>query len=428
MKVVVVGGGKIGLPLACTFAANGAEVTVCDIDRDLVATINAGQSPHLEPGLCERVAKGVEQDRIRADTDTAEAVAGAEAIVIIVDAKLTPACGIDYANLRQATADVAKGLRKGALVSFETTLPVGGCRQVLVPILEDGGLKAGRDFHVVFSPERVKSNLIFEHLEKTPKVVGGLDPASAEVGEAFYRRYLGVDVFNVGKLETAEFVKLAGMIYRDANIALANELASFAESMGIDFWQVLAAANTDGETFLLRPSIGVGGHCTPVYPYFLFNESGDEGAKQRIARLCRQINEDQPARNVARLKTAIGGLRDKGVHILGLAFRPGVHEDSYSPAFALRDALLRESARVTIEDPVFSLEEMVARGFTPGSIEAKRPEVLILNTAHAEYWQPDFPQWKASGVEVVLDGQALWDRKQVESAGLAYLGVGRPSE
>lgn len=426
MKAVVVGGGKIGLPLACIFAANGAEVTVCDIDAGLVEAVNAGRSPHLEPGLEERVKAGVDQGRLAASLDTAGAVAGAEAVVVIVDAKLTEESAIDYANLKTATAAVAEGLQKGALVSFETTLPVGGCRDVLVPILASGGLVPGADFHVVFSPERVKSNLIFAHLEETPKVVGGLDPASAAAGEAFYREYLGVEVINVGTLESAELVKLAGMVYRDVNIALANELAVFAEGKGIDFWQVLKAANTDDETFLLKPSIGVGGHCTPVYPYFLFQGSAAAGLDQRIARLSRQINEDQPARNVARLKAALGGLDGKKIHILGLAFRPGVREDSYSPAFALRAALEREAVRVSLEDPLFSPEELTARGFLPGTIEETRPDGLILNTAHAEFRAPDFARWKACGVTAVLDGQAVWDRRRVEAAGLAYIGVGLP--
>ena len=426
MNVVVVGGGKIGLPLACAFAANGAQVTVCDIDPELVAKVNGGQSPHLEPELSDRLKAVVEQGRLAASVDTPAAVGRAEAVVIIVDAKLTAGSEIDYGNLKQASAAVAGGLQKGALVSFETTLPVGGCRGELVPILETSGLKAGRDFDVVFSPERVKSNLIFQHLEKTPKVVGGLNVASARAGEAFYRRYLGAEVMNVGTLETAEFVKLAGMVYRDVNIALANELAVFSETSGIDFWKVLEAANTDGETFLLRPSIGVGGHCTPVYPYFLINSADASGVPQRIAALSRRVNEDQPTRNVARLKAALGGLSGKKVHIMGLAFRPRVREDSYSPAFALRDILEREGASVTIEDPVFSDQELQARGFTPAEVEAVSPEGLILNTGHPEFLESDFARWKACGINVVLDGQALWDRTAVEGAGLVYLGVGLP--
>lgn len=426
MNIVVVGGGKIGLPLACTFAANGARVTVCDIDAELVAKVNAGESPHLEPELDDRVRSEVGRGRLCASIDTAVAVREAQAVVVIVDAKLTQDSDIDYENLMAASGAVASGLQKGTLVSFETTLPIGGCRDVLVPILESRGLKAAKDFYVVFSPERVKSNLIFEHLQKTPKIIGGVDGASAQAGEAFYRRYLGIDVINVSTLEAAELVKLVGMVYRDVNIALVNELADLSEKIGIDFLQVLNAANTDGETFLLRPSIGVGGHCTPVYPYFLMKSANEFGATQQIATLCRQINERQPARNVARFKVALGGFSGTRIHIMGLAFRPRVREDSYSPAYAIRDLLEREEVSVTLEDPVFSDEELRTRGFVPGNVEAIRPDGLILNTAHPEFAEPDFEQWRGCGVRVVLDGQGFWNRAEVEAAGLAYVGVGLP--
>src|SRR5262249_32118508 len=156
---------------------------------------------------------------------TSSEVAQADAVVILVSALLTAERDIDWGNLVNASAAVAKGLRKGMLVSYETTIPVGGCRGILAPILEKHGLKGGTDFALVFSPERVKSRSIFAHLSHTPKVVGGIDAASARVGTAFYGRWLGAPVFEVESLEAAEFVKLAGMNYRDVNIALANELA-----------------------------------------------------------------------------------------------------------------------------------------------------------------------------------------------------------
>ncbi len=247
MNVVVVGGGKIGLPLACAFAANGAQVTVCDIDPELVAKVNGGQSPHLEPELSDRLKAVVEQGRLAASVDTPAAVGRAEAVVIIVDAKLTAGSEIDYGNLKQASAAVAGSLQKGALVSFETTLPVGGCRGELVPILETSGLKAGRDFDVVFSPERVKSNLIFQHLEKTPKVVGGLNVASARAGEAFYRRYLGAEVMNVGTLESAEFVVLEGA----SNDVKCHLIREYAREAGV-IRREIAVFDDGGVPILVR--------------------------------------------------------------------------------------------------------------------------------------------------------------------------------
>lgn len=425
-KIVVVGGGKMGLPLACMFAHRGAVVTVCDKNLNIVESINNGIDPHGEPEQDRYVRDGVAADRLRASTDTTGAVADADGVVVLVSAMLTPERDIDWGNLVAASTAVAKGLRKGTLVSYETTLPVGGCRGTLVPVLERSGLKAGSDFPVVFSPERVKSRLVFARLSDTPKVVGGVDAASAAAGTDFYGRWLGAPVINVGTLEAAEFVKLSGMIYRDANIALANELATFAEAAGMDIWPILDAANTDGETYLLRPGIGVGGHCTPVYPYFIINGAARIGLKLELAARGRAINEDQPRRQVKRLELALDRLAGRRVHILGLAFRPQVPEDAYSPAVPLQAALREAGATVTIEDPLYSDATLKAKDFTPGRVE-RGVDAVVLNTAHPEFASPDFAGWRASGVLAVLDGRAFWAPEKAAAAGLIYLGVGKPA-
>jgi nucleotide sugar dehydrogenase len=334
---------------------------------------------------------------------------------------------IDYTALDSASADVARGLRTGTLVSYETTLPVGGCREHLRPILERGGLKAGADFHLVFSPERVKSKLIFEKLGVTPKVVGGLNATSEAAGAQFYARYLATEVIEVGSLEAAEFVKLSGMIYRDVNIALANELGRFAETNGINFWPVLAAANTDSETALLRPSIGVGGHCTPVYPHFFISDAKRKQNEAHFARLARQVNDRQPAHQLARLESMLEGLAGKTVHILGLAFRPGVREEAMSPAFQLRDALNALGASVTLEDPLYSDAELTILGFVPARVLDGGIDAVVLNTAHDEFLEADFDAWRAGGVSAVLDGQNVWSSDAALSAGLTYVAVGVPA-
>lgn len=426
-RIVVVGGGKMGLPLACTFASRGAFVVVCDKNQSIVDSINNGIDPHEEPEQDRYVRNGVDAGRLRASVDTAAEVANADAVVVLVSAVLTREGDIDWGNLASASAAVAKGLRKGMLVSYETTLPIGGCRGTLVPILERCGLKAGIDFSMVFSPERVKSRLVFAKLSETPKIVGGLDNASAIAGVDFYERWLGAPVINIGSLEAAELVKLAGMIYRDVNIALVNELANIAEVSGLDLWPILDAANTDGETYLLRPGIGVGGHCTPVYPYFLIRGAERLGIRADLASLGRSINESQPGRHVARLATVLGGLAGRRVHILGLAFRPQVREDAYSPAFSLARKLRDAGATVTIEDPLYSDEELTAKGFSPQQIGKARIDAVILNTAHPEFNAPDFEGWAACGVTAVLDGRAIWSAERVKAAGLFYLGVAKAS-
>jgi len=362
--------------------------------------------------------------RLRATTHTSEAVAESEATVVIVPAHLTPERDIDLHHLLAASRDVGRGLRRDALVTYETTVTVGATRSRLVPELErHSGLVAGRDFRVAYSPERVKSNLVLSRLETTPKVVGGLDPESLARAAAMYRHYLGAPIDEVGSLETAETSKLVGMLYRDVNIALSNELATFCERVGVDFERARAAANSDGESSLLLPGIGVGGHCTPIYPYFVTRESRRMGLPQRLSEAAREINDGQPAAQLRRVAGAWRSMRGQRVHLLGLGFRPDVKVDTLSPAYALRDELKRLGAVVSIEDPHYSDEELVQAGFMPGV--ASQAALVVLNTAHRSYARPDFGAWRAAGVEAVLDGRNFWDRSEAESAGLAYFGIGR---
>lgn len=428
-QVVVVGGGRMGLPLACVLADNGAQVTVCDVRQELVDDINAGRAPYPEePGLEEIMARVHAAGTLRASTDTSASVAQAQYVVVIVPAHLTPERDIDYHILESASAAVARGLRKGTLVSYETTVAVGGVRAKLVPVLErESGLEAGEDFFVSFSPERVKANLVFAKLRTTPKIVGGINSASAAKAEAFYRDYLVRDadkVINVDAMEAAEFAKLADMLFRDVNIALANELASYAEAVGVDFSRVRAAANTCDESGLLFPGIGVGGHCTPVYPYFIIRDGERRNATQRLATAARQINDGQPERNVQRLEAAIGPLAGKRVHILGLAFRPDVKVEIFSSAYPLGDALRARGAVVTIEDPMYSDEELRAQGFDTARVGIDSLDAVLLNTAHSAFKAPDFGAWHRSGIRAVVDGRNCLDRAAVEKAGLRYLGVG----
>ena len=426
MRIAVVGAGRMGLPLACMFGKHGASVTVCDIDAALVATINAGQCPYEEPGLADLIGELHTAGRLKATTDTSRAASDSDAIVVIVPAHLTAEREIDFSILESVSADIGNGLRPGTLVIYETTVTVGGTRRSLIPILEKrSGLRAGADFHVAYSPERVKANLVLARLETTPKIVGGLDDASRAKAVALYRDYLGAPVDDVGTIEAAEMTKLVGMLYRDVNIALANELAGFCEVAGVDFERVRSAANSDGEADLLLPGIGVGGHCTPVYPYFLTRASRRVGLTQRISEAAREINDYQPCRQLARVASVWKSLDRQKVHILGLGFRPGVKVDTLSPAYALRDDLLGRGAHVTIEDPYYTEDELRSAGFTPAT--AAEAALVVLNTAHKEFARPDFRAWRKAGVEALLDGRNFWSRDEAEATGLLYFGIGRSS-
>lgn len=426
MRVAVIGAGKMGLPIGCRFADRGAEVVMCDINPGLVEKINRGESPIDEPGIPEILSRAVSGGRLKATTDTVSAVSSSTVIVVIVPALLTRDRQIDYSVLESASEQIAAGLQSGQLVIYETTVPLGGTRH-LIGVLETSGLKAGKDFDVAFSPERVKSRAVLDRLTKNPKVVGGITPEAEQRAAQFYDKYLGAEVITMGSLEAAELVKLAGMIYRDVNIALANELARYAETAGLDLGRVIAAANTNGEAAILLPGIGVGGHCTPVYPYFLTDDAEKRGSPVTLASSARRINDSQPAYLLDRLERLWKPLRGVSALVLGLGFRPGVKEDSYSPAYPLGEELSRRGARVSLHDPLYSAEEISSRGFVPGSLEAvEGPELLILNTAHSGYGKLDFKALAVKGLKAVMDGRNLWDPETVREAGIFYYGVGVP--
>ena len=427
MNITVIGAGKMGLPLACYLAARGAKVWATDVRRTVVDAINSARSPIDEPGVQKLLEEVVPAGRLRATFDTGDAVRRSEVAIVIVPALLTPDRHADLSILDAVTAEVAGALHEGLLVSYETTVPVGTTRQRFLPRLEQGSWRVGKNFYVAFSPERVKSGLVLERMGKTPKVVGGAEPESARRAEEFYRTALGVEVVNVGSLENAEMVKLAGMIYRDVNIALANELARYAEAVGIDFSRLLAAANNDGEAHLLEPGFGVGGHCAPVYPYFVIHHARAIGVPVTCAENARAINDGQAVHVVTRLEKALGSLEGRETLILGLGFRPQVKEHFCSPAFLLQTELQRRGASVKLHDDLYTPDELWAFGFRAGGLNGDRvADIIILNTAHAAYKDLDFAALAARGLKAVVDGRNLWEPQEVRRHGLIYLGIGRP--
>lgn len=424
-RVTLIGAGKMGLPIACSFANRGAHVIACDKNEDVVRTINSGSVPFDEPGLAEMLSEVVAAGRLTASTNTVEAVRKSNVVVVLVPVLLTPENEADISIISSVTKQIAEGMQPGTMVVYETTLPVGTTRSLL-PILETSGLKAGRDFDLVFSPERVKSQLVLQRLTENAKIVGGITDSAAERGAEFYGKYLGAPVINVKTLEAAELVKLAGMVYRDVNIALANELAAYADRIGVDIMPVIQAANTDGEAQILMPGIGVGGHCTPVYPHFLVNDATRKNVAVNIIQHSRLRNDDQPAYMIDLLEEQYGSVRGKRIGILGLGFRPQVKESLYSPAFVLRDELKSRNADVVLHDPLYDAGEISAEGFEGFSLDERNlPEVLVLNTAHAQYKKIDLRKLSTNGVKAIVDGRNLFNPADVQTAGIKYIGVGR---
>ena len=420
--VAVVGLGKIGLPLALQYIQHGRQVIGCDSNPQVVKDINAGRCHvHEEPGLEDLVASAVAQGHLRATLDTASAVRQAAVVVVIVPVMVDPAHEVDFRSIDAATQAVGTGLTSGTLVVYETTLPTGTTAGRLRSILEaTSGLKAGQDFYLAYSPERVSSGHIFRDLATYPKVVGGISKASREAALGFYRSVLDANVISMANTDEAEFVKLIETTYRDVNIALTNEFARYADNHGLDVMAAIAAANTQPYSHIHTPGVGVGGHCIPVYPYFLMN--GDtEGLT--LPRQSRQINDAMANYATERIEAEIGSLAGQAVLILGVAYRGNVREVAFTSAKLLQESLLARDARVFAEDPLFSQQELETLGYMPLRPE-ERGEIraIIVQAEHQAYQSLDFSLF--TRCKVVLDGRRALKPEVVQAAGMRYLSIG----
>ena len=429
MKIAVVALGKIGLPLAVQFAKKGHHVIGCDVNQKTVDLINAGIEPF--PGenfLADYLAEVVASGHLVATTDTTAAVSESDAVVIVVPLFVNNEGIPDFGWMDAATEKIAAGLKPRTLVSYETTLPVGTTRNRFAPALEKGsGLKAGVDFHLVFSPERVLTGRVFADLRKYPKLVGGINDASTAAGISFYEAVLDFDdrpdlaekngVWNLGNSEASEMAKLAETTYRDVNIALANQFAIFAEGANIDIAKVIAASNSQPYSHIHQPGIAVGGHCIPIYPrFYLWNDP-----EATVVRSAREANAAMPEHAVKLLADNFGNLTGKTVAALGISYRGGVKESAFSGIFGVVTALKARGANVVVNDPMYTDEEITSLGFTPYAI-GNAVDAVILQADHKEYktlTKSDFP-----GVQAVVDGRRTMDRKNFEGVSFRVIGAG----
>jgi len=427
--VVVVGLGKLGLPLAVQFATRGFNVEGADIDPRVVETVNRGEPPFSEEaGLDKLLAEVVSAGRLRATTDTAAAVGRSQTVVVVVPLLVDDAGVPDFRSLDAATADIARGLTESTLVIYETTLPVTTTRRRFVPMLESGsGQTCGASLFVAFSPERVFVGRVFQDLRRYPKLVGGVDGPSAERAVAFYERALEFDeradlarangVWDLGSAEAAELAKLAETTYRDVNIGLANEFAKFSESAGIDVFKVIEASNSQPFSHIHQPGIAVGGHCIPVYPRLFLTNSPDA----LIPAAARQANVSMPRHCVERLSAAAGGLTGKTVVVLGLAYRGEVKEIAFSGAFPLVEAIREAGGIPLVHDPLYSAEEMRALGLD--NYELGSPcDAALIQADHREY--SNLTPGDLPGIRVLLDGRHLTNAAQWRAAGVEHLQLG----
>ncbi len=338
----------------------------------------------------------------------------------------------DLSSVVTVFGEIASRMQKGSLSILETSVPPGTCREVVLPILEGGkGMKVERDFALAYSPERIFEGRSLKDLEENyPKVVAGFGPKSLKAVSTFYSCVAKKGVLEMSSLEGAELEKLFEGVYRDVNIALANELALVCEKLGVDFWEVQRASNSQPFNHLHRPGLGVGGACIPVYPVFVVGAARKRRSKAALTEEARKLNGSMPAL-VAKRALSLLGDSPRDVAVLGLAFRGDVADDRLSPTYDLLKELKKGRCKVRVHDPFVKKAE--AGGFPVTSDLATALEgcgLVIIATDHRAYRELDYGQLKrlTRTEPITFDARGLLDRSKFPPGKLFVLGNGqRPS-
>jgi UDP-N-acetyl-D-glucosamine dehydrogenase len=352
-RVGVVGLGYVGLPLAETFAWAGYPVVGFDVDTEKVKKLNTGQS-YIGHISSSRIAELISTGRFEATADS-HCLEELDAVIICVPTPLTDAREPDLTYIIQTAKTLKKHLQRGQLVILESTTYPGTTEELVRPILEESGLRAGRDFYLAYSPEREDPGNVTFSTRCIPKVMGGIDEASLHLAAALYEPVVE-GVVRVAGTRVAEACKILENTYRAVNIALVNELKVVFDAMGIDIWQVIAAAKTKPFGFqAFYPGPGLGGHCIPIDPYYLTWIARKFGVSTRFIELAGEVNTAMPQYVVKRIGEALNeeGKPVKGsrVCILGVAYKKNVDDPRESPAFPILELLKQRGAFVTYNDP-----------------------------------------------------------------------------
>ena len=397
-EVAIVGAGYVGMPLARIFADAGKNVVLVDVSKDVVDGINRGES-HIGDVPSGVLKQLVDAGRVSATGDY-DALRDAEAILIALPTPLSSQREPDLTIVRDATEHIAKRLRRGQLIVLESTTYPGTTRDCLQPILERSGLKAGEDFHLAFSPERVDPGRTDWTTRNTPKVVGGLTAACTERAAELYGSAVD-EVVSVSSPEAAEMTKLLENIFRAVNIALVNELAQLCERMDIDVWEVVEAAETKPFGFMsFEPGPGLGGHCIPIDPFYLTWKAREYDFYTEFIELAGKVNANMPYFCRSLISQALNhgsqkSLKGSSILVLGVSYKADIDDVRESPAAKIIDLLRKAGADVRYHDP--HVEEF--RGLRSSTYAPESYDCVVIVTAHSAIDYDDLVQ----RAQVVVD-------------------------
>jgi len=429
-KICVIGLGYIGLPTASTFAAHGIPVVGVDVNQHVLNTLRRGEIHIQEPGLHDAVEAALRSGNLVVSEKPVEA----DAFIIAVptpfyEDRIGESEGKQFklADMRAVTSAaeaVIPVLRKGNLVVLESTSPPLTTVDLMIPILEKSGLRAGRDFHLAYSPERVLPGQIMRELVENARVIGGVTPESANAGRELYSIFVKGQIIT-SDATTAEMVKLMENTYRDVNIAIANEFSRLADRFGVDVWEAISIANLHPRVKILNPGPGVGGHCISVDPWFFVETAPDLA---NLIYTSRSVNDSQPHYALELVRNAIGSLQGRRIAALGLAFKPDVDDLRESPAADVVHLLQEEGAIVKAFEP-FRPEGLPGIRCVPTLEEAvSDADCVVLLVNHQQFVALDPKTFaQRTPARIIVDMRNSWKPSEWQAAGftLHRLGVGK---
>jgi nucleotide sugar dehydrogenase len=429
-KLAVYGLGHVGSPLASAWLRAGAHLIGVDNSSKVLENARKGRTHIYEPGVNDAFSKGLKDKRFHLYGDAIKASQESHFKLICVPVLLTNSFSADLSAVKQVTTAIGQGLKKGDVVSLNPSVPPGTSEDIVIPLLEEeSGLKVEQDFYMVYNPERIYEGRAIEDIEvRYPAIVAGAGVKSLEIGAKLYSLVARKGVLKISNMRTAEAEKLLEGVYRDVNIAFANEMAKFCEKVGVDFWVAREAANSQPFCHIHKPGAGVGGACIPVYPQFILHAASVSGVECKITSLGRNVNDSMPAYCVEQAIKLIdvADVSKCIVALLGLGFRGGVSDTRLSPTYKVIEELKKLKVKeIRVHDPFITSDPNLPHDImltSNLSKAAKNAHLVILISDHAEYRKITNEDLNGAAI---YDGRGALDRSRF--AALRFASIGRPS-
>lgn len=417
-KIAVIGLGYVGLPLALQISRKNLNVVGVDFDEEKLNLIQQSKDPIGDEFIAEHIA-GTNM----VATNDYLSIKDCDVVIVCVPTPVKSNHQPDLSLVVNSVTSVAQNLKKGALVIIESTINPGVCDEVVIPILsKESGLTLNTDFMVAHCPERINPGDLKWNVTNIPRVVGGSSKEAVDTAVEFYDSIIDAPVKAMGSLKEAEAVKVVENSFRDINIAFVNELAMSFDKLGINVVNVIDGAATKPFAFMPHyPSVGVGGHCIPVDPYYLIEYAREYGFEHKFLSLARNINNHMPHFTLSRLVDGLNevgmALKNSRISIQGLSYKANVADDRESPSYVLVKLLESKGARVTTYDP-YLIHKSTAKSLAESLLNQ---DAVVIATGHN-----DFKSILEMNLDtkVLVDGKNMLSRQKVEAAGIVYRGIG----